>query len=68
MSFIQLFNDSKVWSVFRKYIGPVVVAALAILVVCLNFSMMSGPCAVGDEVFMNTVYKDVDGILQVLYY
>lgn len=68
-SVLYSFNDSKVWSVFRKYIGPVVVAALAILVVCLNFSMMSDRVLWGDEAFSaNTAHKDVDGILQVLYY
>ena len=68
-SVLYNFNDSKVWSVFRKYIGPVVVAALAILVVCLNFSMMSDRVLWGDEAFSaNTAHKDVDGILQVLYY
>ncbi len=62
-------NDSKVWSVFRKYIGPVVVAALAILVVCLNFSMMSDRVLWGDEAFSaNTAAKSMPGILQVLYY
>ena len=50
-SVLYSFNDSKVWSVFRKYIGPVVVAALAILVVCLNFSMMSDRVVWGDEAF-----------------
>ncbi len=68
-SVLYSFNDSKVWSVFRKYIGPAVVAALAILVVCLNFSMMSDRVLWGDEAFSaNTAHKDVDGILQVLYY
>lgn len=68
-SVLYSFNDSKVWSVFRKYIGPVVVAALAILVVCLNFSMMSDRVLWGDEAFSaNTAAKSMSGILQVLYY
>ena len=40
-----------------------------VLVVCLNFSMMSDRVLWGDEAFSaNTAHKDVDGILQVLYY
>lgn len=68
-SVLYSFNDSKVWSVLRKYIGPVVVAVLAILVVCLNFSMMSDRVLWGDEAFSaNTAAKSMSGILQVLYY
>ena len=45
------------------------VLALTVLVVCLNFSMMSDRVLWGDEAFSaNTAHKDVDGILQVLYY
>ena len=60
---------SRTWDIFRKYIGPVAVLVLAILVVCLNFSMMFDRVLWGDEAFSaNTAHKDVDGILQVLYY
>lgn len=68
-SVLERIADSRAWSVFRKYIGPAVVLALTILVVCLNFSMMSDRVLWGDEAFSaNTAHKDVDGILQVLYY
>lgn len=68
-SVLSKITDSKAWSVFRKYIGPVAVLALTVLVVCLNFSMMSDRVLWGDEAFSaNTAHKDVDGILQVLYY
>lgn len=40
-SVLSKITDSKAWSVFRKYIGPMAVLALTVLVVCLNFSMMS---------------------------
>ena len=68
-SVLDRIADSRAWSVFRKYIGPAVVLALTILVVCLNFSMMSDRVLWGDEAFSaNTAHKDVGGILQVLYY
>ena len=68
-SVLERIADSRAWSVFRKYIGPAVVLALTILVVCLNFSMMSDRVLWGDEAFSaNTAHKDVGGILQVLYY
>ena len=68
-SVLDRIADSRAWSVFRKYIGPVVVLAVTILVVCLNFSMMSDRVLWGDEAFSaNTAHKDVGGILQVLYY
>ena len=68
-SVLSKITDSKAWSVFHKYIGPVAVLALTVLVVCLNFSMMSDRVLWGDEAFSaNTAHKDVDGILQVLYY
>lgn len=61
--------DSKAWSVFRKYIGPGAVLVLTVLVVCLNFSMMSDRVLWGDEAFSaNTAHKEIGGILQVLYY
>lgn len=60
---------SKVWNIVYRYIGPVMVLALTVLVICLNFSMMSDRVLWGDEAFSaNTAHKDVDGILQVLYY
>lgn len=66
---LNKITGSKAWDVFRKYIGPVAVLALTVLVVCLNFSMMSDRVLWGDEAFSaNTAHKDVDGILQVLYY
>ena len=68
-SVLDRIADSRAWSVFRKYIGPAVVLAVTILVVCLNFSMMSDRVLWGDEAFSaNTAHKDVGGILQVLYY
>ena len=68
-SVLDRIADSRAWSVFRKYIGPAVVLALTILVVCLNFSMMSDRVLWGDEAFSaNTAHKDVGGLLQVLYY
>lgn len=68
-SVLSRIADSKVWNVFLRYIGPVTVLALAVLVVCLNFRMMSDRVLWGDEAFSaNTARKDVYGILQVLYY
>ena len=61
--------DSRVWGIFCKYIGPAAVLALTILVVCLNFSMMSDRVLWGDEAFSaNTAKKSIGGILQVMYY
>lgn len=68
-SVLNKIADSRTWNVFCRYIGPVAVLALTVLVVCLNFSMMSDRVLWGDEAFSaNTAHKDVDGILQVLYY
>ena len=50
-SVLSKITDSKAWSVFRKYIGPMAVLALTVLVVCLNFSMMSDRVLWGDEAF-----------------
>ena len=68
-SVLSKLADSRAWSVFRKYIGPVAVLALAVLVVCLNFSMMFDRVLWGDEAFSaNTAGKSIGGILQVMYY
>lgn len=59
----------KCWNIVYKYIGPVVILALTVFVICLNFSMMSDRVLWGDEAFSaNTANKSVSGILQVLYY
>ena len=68
-SVISKLADSRTWGVFRKYIGPAAVLALAVLVVCLNFSMMFDRVLWGDEAFSaNTAGKSIGGILQVMYY
>lgn len=68
-SVISKLADSRIWGVFRKYIGPAAVLALAVLVVCLNFSMMFDRVLWGDEAFSaNTAGKSIGGILQVMYY
>ena len=68
-SVLNKITVSRTWDIFRKYIGPVAVLILTVLVVCLNFSMMFDRVLWGDEAFSaNTAHKDVDGILQVLYY
>lgn len=60
---------SKGWNIVYRYIGPVVVLAFSVLVICLNFGMMSDRVLWGDEAFSaNTAHKSVGGILQVLYY
>lgn len=68
-SIMNKIADSKVWNALHKYIGPAIVMLLAILVVCLNFSMISDRVLWGDEAFSaNTAEKSMSGILQVLYY
>ena len=68
-SVLSKLADSRAWGVFRKYIGPAAVLALAVLVVCLNFSMMFDRVLWGDEAFSaNTASKSIGGILQVMYY
>ena len=68
-SVLNKITVSRTWDIFRKYIGPVAVLILTVLVVCLNFSMMFDRVLWGDEAFSaNTAHKDVGGILQVLYY
>ena len=42
---------SKGWNIVYRYIGPVVVLAFSVLVICLNFGMMSDRVLWGDEAF-----------------
>lgn len=66
---VNKITGSGVWNVLCKYIAPIVGLALTVLVVCLNFSMMSDRVLWGDEAFSaNTAAKSMSGILQVLYY
>lgn len=59
----------KIWNIIYRYIGPIVVLALAVFVSCLNFSMISDNVLWGDEAFsVNTAQESVSGILQILYY
>lgn len=52
-----------------KFLMPASIYLLAILVVALNVSMMFDNVLWGDECFSaNTAQKDVDGILQVMYF
>ncbi len=68
-SVMTKITGSKAWNIVYKYIGPVGVLALTVLVICLNFSMMSDRVLWEYEAFSaNTAHKSVDGILQVLYY
>lgn len=66
---VNKIMGSDIWNVLCKYIAPIVGLALTVLVVCLNFSMISDRVLWGDEAFSaNTAAKSMSGILQVLYY
>lgn len=53
----------------KKYLCPVLPYALAVLVVCLNVSLMFDNVVWGDEAFSaNTAYADLYGVLQIMYY
>lgn len=54
---------------FKKYICPVLPYVLAVLIICLNMSLMFDNVLWGDEAFSaNTVGGSLYGILQVMYY
>lgn len=53
----------------KKYLCPVLPYALAVLVVCLNVSLMFDNVVWGDEAFSaNTAHANLYGILQIMYY
>lgn len=53
----------------RKYICPVLPYLLAVMVVCLNVSLIFDNVVWGDEAFsVNTAHASVDGILQIMYF
>ena len=53
----------------RKYICPALPYLLALLVVCLNVSLIFDNVVWGDEAFsVNTAEKSMYGIMQVMYY
>lgn len=63
------FGNLKVVAICRRYLCPLLPYALAILVIVLNLSLIFDNVLWGDEAFSaNTAVKDVDGILQVIYY
>jgi len=64
-----LHRGEKLTHIFDRYVCHVLLWALAILVVCLNVSLMFDNVLWGDEAFtVNTAEKSVGGILQVMYF
>lgn len=62
-------SQIKLVAFLRKYICPYLLYVLALLVVCLNVSMVSDNALWGDEAFSSiTVQNSVYGIMQVLFY
>lgn len=53
----------------KKYLCPVLPYLLAVLVVCLNVSLMFDNVVWGDEAFSaNTAHANLYGVLQIMYY
>lgn len=53
----------------RKYICPVLLCALALLVVCLNVGLIFDNVVWGDEAFsVSTAQNSLFGIMQIMYY
>ncbi len=64
-----LQKEEKITYVFDRYVSPVLLWALAVLVVCLNVSLIFDNVLWGDEAFsVNTAEKSITGILQVMYF
>jgi len=65
----QEYENTGLGKIMTKFLMPAGIYLLAILVVALNVSMMFDNVLWGDECFSaNTAQKDVDGILQVMYF
>ena len=65
----QEYRDSGVGKFVRKVLFPCGIYLIAAVVILLNISLMFDNVLWGDECFSaNTAQKDVDGILQVLYF
>lgn len=65
----QEYRDSGVGKFVRKVLFPCGIYLIAAVVVLLNISLMFDNVLWGDECFSaNTAQKDVDGILQVMYF
>lgn len=65
----QEYRDSGIGRFIRKVLMPCGIYLTAVAVVLLNVSLMFDNVLWGDECFSaNTAQKDVDGILQVMYY
>lgn len=65
----QEYRDSGVGRFVRKVLFPCGIYLIAALVILLNVSLMFDNVLWGDECFSaNTAQKDVDGILQVMYF
>lgn len=65
----QEYRDSGVGKFVRKVLFPCGIYLIAAVVILLNISLMFDNVLWGDECFSaNTAQKDVDGILQVMYF
>ncbi|MDE7269417.1 MAG: glycosyltransferase family 39 protein, partial [Acetatifactor sp.] len=65
----QEYRDSGVGKFVRKVLFPCGIYLIAAMVILLNISLMFDNVLWGDECFSaNTAQKDVDGILQVMYF
>lgn len=63
------WEKSSLYRVSKKYLFPAAIYLAAFAVVALNVSLMFDNVLWGDECFSaNTARKDVDGILQVMYF
>lgn len=65
----EQFGNWKPAVLCKKYICPILPYALAVLVVCLNVSLMFDNVVWGDEAFSaNAAKANLYGILQIMYY
>lgn len=65
----EQFGSWKPVLLCKKYLCPILPYALAVLVVCLNVSLMFDNVVWGDEAFsVNAAKANLYGILQIMYY
>lgn len=66
---VDKIQEWKLSVILKKYIFPLLIYVLAIIVVALNVSLMFDNVVWGDEAFSaNTAKNSVYGVMQILYY